>query len=593
MTAGRVFRNTGARTAALVGVGAAFVVGVDLARWLGPGLLLDPDPSWAAERILLGLSLLAAAAAAAVLAAAGFRLFASSRLARERLEALPLSKGVLAAVAAAALLVGIAARAVWIGSLPIPFLEDEVNLITPALALSGTPRDFADSIVAIPLGRKDPHEMIGVAYLELLRSSLRAFGATVTGLRLPSVLGGALSLVTAGLLGRSLFPAGGGTAAVLVLAGLRWHVVLSLSGWHSVLLVPVVDVATLLLLSARRRARGSWASAAAGGAVMGIGPHVYLASWAAAGALAAFAVWPPVPAGGRGGRRLLAFAAGFVLVVSPLFLLKEGRRVPYFGRSSRHNLLSEIRYQKSLLPAFAVVADALPAPWLIPEPQARHDLPARPRLGWIVGALVAVGLGRCLASPREEVSGLLLLHACAAGAAAVAGGTAGHPNGFRFGYLTSPTALAAAAGMLALVGAVSPARRRAAALALLGLVAAGGALGIRDALLEWPRRMATFDSFRGEDTLIGQAAARWERYGAVAVTPGLGRSDLTIETVRRYRLDPDGRSAGGAAAGRGTRVFRVMARGSEASGPERVVERVRDPWGREWAVVLASRGPAR
>jgi hypothetical protein len=327
---------------------------------------------------------------------------------------------------------------------------------------------------------------------------------------------------------------------------------------------------------------------------MGIGPHFYLAAWAVAAALAAFAVWPPASAGGGAWRRLLAFAAGMALVVSPLFLLSEGRRVPYFGRVGRHNLVREIRYQESLLPAFSAVADALPAPWLIPEPQARHDLPGRSRLGWIMGALVAVGLGRALVRPREELSGLLLLQACTAGAAAVAGGTAGHPNGFRFGYLTSPTALAAGAGLLALVGLFPLARRRAAALALWGLVAASGAAGLRDAILEWPHQRATFDSFRGEDTLIGRAAARWEPFGRVTVAPGLGRSDLTIETVRRYRLGVDEIPwPAGGASGRPASSFRVAADGSAASDAERVVERVRDAWGRDWAVVLASRGAPR
>ena len=87
---------------------------------------------------------------------------------------------------------------------------------------------------------------------------------------------------------------------------------------------------------------------------------------------------------------------------------------------------------------------------------------------------------------------------------------------------------------------------------------------------------------------LGRAAARWDPYGAVTVTPGLGRSDLTIDTVRRYRLDPlanprpEGRTAGRLAP-----EFRVAARGSAPSDAERVVERVRDGWGREWAVVLA------
>jgi len=141
------------------------------------------------------------------------------------------------------------------------------------------------------------------------------------------------------------------------------------------------------------------------------------------------------------------------------------------------------------------------------------------------------------------------------------------------------------------VGIVGVERRRAAALALLGLVAASGALGLRDALRTWPGRQSTFDSFHGEDTVIGRAAARWGHYGEISVHPGLGRSDLTIDTVRRYGLDPE--TPARPAPGSGPpRAFRIVGRNTIAPDGERVVERVRDPWGREWAVVLAHRVPS-
>jgi hypothetical protein len=121
-------------------------------------------------------------------------------------------------------------------------------------------------------------------------------------------------------------------------------------------------------------------------------------------------------------------------------------------------------------------------------------------------------------------------------------------------------------------------------LAGLGLLAACGLVGFQQALVAWPERRATFDSFHGEDTLIGRAAARWETYGTVAVDPGLGRSDLTIDTVRRYRLDP-----------RRFLAARARLRASSASRGQaprvragRVVG-VRDAWGRDSAIVVARR----
>src|SRR5262249_50010155 len=315
------------------------------------------------------------------------------------------------------------------------------------------------------------------------------------------------SLATAGLLARALLPAGGGALAILTLAGLRWHLILSLSGWHSVLLVPLVDLAALGIVTARRR--GVWAPALARGAAPGGGPRLSLASWLVPAALLVFAVGPtPEMAASRNRLpRALAFAAGFALVASPLFLFHQGRTRPYFGRSTRHNVLREVAYQKSWLPAFAAAADAPPSPWLIPDPEGRHDLEGASRLGWIVGIPVAVALGRALRAPREELSGLLLTHGAFGAAAAVASGTAGHPNGFRFGYLSSLAAVAASAGVLALIGAAPKARRRAAAALAVGLLAVSGAIGARQAYVEWPARPATFHSFPRQDPLLRAAAA--------------------------------------------------------------------------------------
>ena len=576
----------------LVGLSVAFVVAVELVRLARPGALVDPDPAWAVPRLLLGLAIAAAAASAGAGAAALFSAFRRSRLATEPLAALPFRGLTLGVLGVAAFLAGAAARAAWIATLPIPFLEDEVNLVPAALALSGGPGDFADAVRPIPYGRPDPHEVIGVAYLEILRASLRASGATVLGLRLPTLAAGILSLATAGLLARALLPPGGGMLAILVLAGLRWHAILSLSGFQSIVLVPLCDLAALGIVAARRSGRAL--PAAAAGAAIGLGAHFYLAAWAAGAGLAGFAAWPSESAVPRRKRiaRLGAFTAGLALLSAPLLLLHEGRTIAYFGRASRHSVVREIAYQRSALPALGAAADSLLAPWFLPDPEGRHDLEGASRLG-VVGVAVAIALARALARPRAELSAFLLAAAAAAFLASVAGGAAGHPNGFRFGYLTSTTAVAASAGTLALVSLAAPARRRAAALAATGVLAAAGLLGLRQALADWPALRSTFDSFHGEDTLIGRAAARWSGYGGVSVAPGLGRSDMTIATVARYRLDVVA-PASPVPARAVPRSFRIAAAGTPPAEGERAVERVRDAWGRDRAVVLGSRRvPAR
>jgi hypothetical protein len=572
-----------------VGFGVFFVAGVDLVRALRPGVLLDPDPSWAVPRLLLGLLVVATSVAAGGAASALFLLWSRSAFGAAEPAALPFQPAILRWAAVGVVLTGAAVRIAFFARLRFSFLIDEVNLISPALALSGTWKDMANSIRPIPYGVTNPHEMIGVVYLEALRGSLSLFGTTATALRALSILGGVASLVTATLLARALLPPGGAMLAALTLAGLRWHLILSVSGWHSILIAPLCDVAALLLLRARR-GRGVLTSAFAAGVSLGLGAHVYLAAWIAAAALLGFALWPQNrrEAGVHRVGRAAGYLAGFLLAVSPLFLLDSGREVPYFGRASRHNVLREMRYASSITPVFAAAADALVSPWFLAEPEGRHDLPHRSRLGWILGVPVALAFSRALAHPRNDLSGLLLSHAAAGFAAAVLGGQAGLPNGFRFGYLATVTAVAAAAGIGQLLGMIQPAARRAAALAFLGLLAINGVVGIRDAFLQWPEHRATFDSFFGQDTLLGLAAARWEGYGSVTVERGIGQSDLTIDTVRRYRLEVPRSEPGNYALA--SRRFHLARSGAEPMSGERIVERVRDGWGREWGVLISLGG---
>ena len=592
----------GARYAALLaGLLVSLIVGVDLVRAIRPTLLLDADPSWAVPRLILWWALLVSTAGAGGLAAALFLLWSRTSRSRAAAEPLPLRRGALVALAVAAVLVGALVRFVWLERIPVPVWVDDVSLITPALSLEGTWRDFRDSIRPAPFGVEDPYGTVGVLYLEAHRLLMKLTGTTVAGVRLPAALAGAVSIITGALLGRALLPSGGGALVALILAGMRWHLILSRWGWVAMALVPIVDVASLLALRSRRyaaRARrvGAALTAAAAGAVIGLGAHVYLAAWVAAGGLLALVLWPrPLDPKKKEstGSPLLAgavFLLGLAATAAPLFLFRENRAAPYFARTRDHNVLLEMRRTRSLLPPLAAAADSLVAPWLLPDPIPLNDLPGRSRLGWILGIPVAAAMARALLTPREDLSAFLLAHGAAAFVASVAGGQATLPNGFRYAYLTTVTAVAAAAGTLWLVGLVRGPARRAAALAAVGLLAISGAIGARDALFRWGESRETFDYFHGPDTLIGRAALRWERYGRTEADPTLMHSTITYGAVRRHGLDPDGPSRYGLGEGtrRTDRAFRIVSPEAARAAPTRVVERVRDAWGREWAVVLAA-----
>jgi hypothetical protein len=580
-------RDPSARAAFLVGLAVAFVAAVDLVRWVRPLVLTDSDPAWLVPRLFLGLFVVAATVCAGGLAGAAFLLSARSLASRLSLEPLPLSRLTLFGVAAAAIVLGTLARFACLETAPPSLWIDDVSLVAPALELKGAPSDFADAIRPAPYGVAKPYGSVGVLYLELYRGALLLFGTTVFGVRFLSAAAGVASLFTALALGRAFLPPGGGALAALVLAGLRWNLLLSRWGWNAVVLAPVADVAVLLLLRARRR--DSLVLVLAAGAVAGLAAHIYLAAWVVAAALLLLAAWPAAGAGPARPRLRLAllFTVGFACAAAPIFVLKEGRAAPYFARASDHSLFAEIRYTHSAMPAFAAAADSLAAPWFKSDPYPNHDLPGRTRLGWILGLPVALALGRCLVKSREELSGYLLTQGAAALAASIVGGHAGVPNGYRFGYLSDVAAVAAAAGVLCLLAFVQAARRRVAAIAALGLVAVSGCLGARDALAVWPQRPETFDGFHGQDTLIARTALRWEQYGPVGISPTLGHSAITIEGIRRYRLGREPREDL-RPSGR-LRCFHISPPETLPGPGERLVEHVIDGWGRPWAVVLAAR----
>ncbi|MGH9318086.1 MAG: hypothetical protein ACRD1P_13385 [Thermoanaerobaculia bacterium] len=583
------------RRAVAFGLLVWFVVIVDAIRFVRPDLLTSPETSWAIPRLVLTVLVIAASSSAGILAAAGFLLWSQTSRSSDPLEPLPVSRKALGLVALAALVFGALVRFAWLDQIPPAIWFDEVLPIRPSLALEGRWRDYSDAIRILPMEGK-PQAFIGVVYLEAYRLGLRALGTTVLAIRLPGALEGTISLVTAFFLGWTLLPRGGAAVTALVLGGLRWQIILARFGWNGLALAPITDIATLLLVRARRRL--SLGAAAAGGLVAGVGAHVYLGSWIVAVALVVFLLWPQVREVAIRRRVALAllFCLGFLVAASPILLLKKNRRSPYFGRASDQSFLLDLQRTNNWMIPFTVIADSFQAPWFIPDPVRRQDLPES-RLGWIIGIPVALALLRAFRFPRDELSALLLAHAGAALAASLRWGFPGHPNGFRFLYLTTVTAVAAAAGTLGLVGLFARRRRRFATIAALGLLGAAAVLGARDALFRWGESRDTFDAYGGESTLVGRAEIRWRRYGRVRLDPRLSYSSVVVDAIREYGLDPEEERArtlffrSTLPAGRENRCFRITDPPTTPGDGERRVEGLRDGWGREHAVVFASRCP--
>ena len=570
--------------AALVGSAAAFVAGVGVAGAIRPALLLDPDPAWAPMRLLLTLAVAGAAASAGAAAAAIVLAAARSDALDRPLAPIDLPRGALAAIAAAALVLGGAIRFAWLEQIPFPLFHDELLMVPDALSLEGTPSDFRDAVRMIRDDAGRPAGTVGVLYLEGFRASLRAFGSTVLGVRFLSALGGVLSLLTGVLLAQTLLPTGGAALVAVILAGLRWHLLLSRFAWVLIAVVPLLDVAALLAIRARRR--GTLGPAAAAGLAAGVGAHIYLSAWVAGAALGGVLVWP----GGAPRKRAAAaavFGLAFAAAVLPLFLLREGRRAAYFVRAGNHNVLREVQRTHSVMPVLRAVRIALLAPWL-PEPSPTNDLIGQPRLPFLLAAALALAYLRAFARPREDLSALLLAQAAAAFLASVAWGERMSPNGSRFAYLTTVLAVGAAAGLLWLAETPPRAWRRPAAIALFGALFAFQAEGI-GSLAAWDAQQRMYVDFVGQHTSVGRAAARWEPYGDVVLEPSPLYGLLSVDTIRRYRILPRREAARALPSGPRDRVFRIALPESRPGAGERRVEWVRDASGKTWAVVMGRR----
>ena len=134
--------RTAAPAAILAGAASAFVAGIGAVALIRPGLLADPEPSWAPYRLLLMLSVALAAAGAGSAAAALLYLSSRTLTICAPLEAWPPGAPATLALAALALAAGVFLRFVALGRVPEWLWIDDLSLIQPALALQGRFADF-------------------------------------------------------------------------------------------------------------------------------------------------------------------------------------------------------------------------------------------------------------------------------------------------------------------------------------------------------------------------------------------------------------------------------------------------------------------
>ena len=486
-----------------------------------PAVLFEPDRTWWRLWLLIWVGSIAAVALAGFASARLFRAFSESRLAQAPLQPFPLGRSRL--LAAAALAAGIALRMASLAD-PPPQFPDEASLIAPALDLQGSIADFRHPLRAAPYGVPKPFGVRGGSLPRGLQ--VVALGVGTDAARHPVPVGGrglhlacdrspsrARRAPPGRRESRRACPRGPPLAPHHEPVGLGRGRRDPLHRRRDAASSPRADAEKL----PRGPGRGRRSRPRSARLPRGLG-----CSWLLSFSTGLWPLGDGEPLTERAASTSV-FGAGFAVAVFPLFALGGPADPPYFARAESHNLLRELRIHRSPMPFLAATADGLKAPWLVPEPKAWADLPSRSRLGWILGIAVAVALARSLVRPRDALSALLLSHAAAGLAAAVAQGESGHPNGYRFVYLTSLSAIATAGGGLALIAAAPPKQWRVAALASVLLLVFAGARGAVDACVLWPAARTSFDCLQG------------------AADPDRGGGSPVATLRHRERRDFDGR----------------------------------------------------
>lgn len=243
------------------------------------------------------------------------------------------------------------------------------------------------------------HPRLHYTYDEGLYSNLMAvvfllLGASDWTVRAPGALFGVLTCWGVYRLGRALGRERAGLLGAGLLAVSFWHVLLSRSGFRAVLL-PCLLVHSVALLAEGLRGRGAW-RLLLGGALFGLGVHVYPAVRFAPFFLPAYFLFEARAAGGGWRpplRKLAIFAAAAAAMAAPMLLhyahhpehFSYPRRVLSVFSPGLPAVEVPIRLEQSLRKTLLMFHVAGDENW-------RHNLSGAPMLDPLTGILFLLGL---------------------------------------------------------------------------------------------------------------------------------------------------------------------------------------------------------
>lgn len=359
---------------------------------------------------------------------------------------------------------------------------------------------------------------------------LSVFGSGEAGLLALSALPSAAAILAAAWLAAEIGGRASGVAAALLVSLSTWPIIHGRWGYTSVALVPLAVAGSAALVRAGRQSSLAWA--VAGGALVGATTHTYPACWPLLAGLspALYLAWRGEPHG----RRLLAGAGAgtlaVVLVVLPAWILRPQRiggraREAWVGAPSKSTstpgragiLGVPLRLAYNTWQYAALLAGN-------PDPNPRHNVPARAPLHAAIGGLALVGAA---VRPRGGRRSSWILGGLAAGGflAGVAASPAGAPNTQRSALFLMVAFVLAAQAVAALPTS------RAGVLAAVGLVAVGlVATDVRAVLGPWAQDPRVERAFLPGGVESGRILSRLAP-ATIVIEAGAVDSPFAVETL--------------------------------------------------------------
>ncbi len=238
----------------------------------------------------------------------------------------------------------------------------------------------------------------------------RLLGTTFAAIKLQSVLPGVLTVLALYFLGRALYGPGPALVASFLLAVNRWHVTMSRWGWNEVY-PPLMQVLALwfIMRGARRRAPVDWALA---GVLLGVGMYTYLAIRMAALVIFAYLGYRTLVERAflrRNWQGLALFLLFYAATFAPLGITYAKNPFTFLNRSQQVSILNDIKQADSWQPLTQSVQRHAAMFWVEGDHNPRHNLPGKPMLDGITGALFALGAAWALWRWRDHRRGLMLL----------------------------------------------------------------------------------------------------------------------------------------------------------------------------------------